>query len=102
MAKTTKTFLALGIGSVVPGLVINAGLVNVTNVEGLYVLLPLGVILLGMFFISRLLEKESVEYDRQHRQALAAADASAPAAAEPTQPSTSGPIRWRQRSGQTT
>jgi len=73
MTKTTKTFLALGIACVVPGVVLNAGLVDVTNVEGLYALLPAGVIFLAMFVILKLLEKETVAYDRERQAAQAVA-----------------------------
>lgn len=80
MSKITKAFLVLGIGSVVPGLVINARLLDVTNIEGLYVLLPLGVILLGMFFISRLLDKETAADDRGREAPQSAEEAAAAAA----------------------
>jgi hypothetical protein len=73
MTKITKTFLVLGIVSAVPGLVIDAGLVDVTNVEGLYFLLPFGVITLGMFFISRILDKVTATDDRRQQRGQATA-----------------------------
>ena len=77
MAKLTKTFLVLGAASAVPGLVIDAGLVSVTNVEGLYVLLPIGVTLLGMFFISRLIDKATAAGARGWQAAQSAAEKTA-------------------------
>jgi hypothetical protein len=71
MTKITKTFLVLGIASAVPGLVIDAGLVDVTNVEGLYFLLPFGVIMLGMFLISRILDIVTAADNRRQKNGQA-------------------------------
>jgi TRAP-type C4-dicarboxylate transport system permease small subunit len=75
MTTTTKTFLILGIAGLVPGVAINSGLVDGTNASALYIVLPIGAVFLGMFLLSKVLEKETAAYDREQQAALAAADA---------------------------
>lgn len=75
MGKTTKILLALSIGGLTLGLVFVTGLVNVETLPVLYVALPAGAILFGLFLISRMLEKETGLYDQEQRKAVTAADA---------------------------
>ena len=91
MTKTTKTLLILAAVNLVAGLAFATNLVNVHNATVFYVALPLGAIFLGLFLISRLLEKETALYDAEQRNVLVALKAPAeqqasasPAEARPT------------------
>ena len=69
--------MILGIAGLAPGVAINGGFVDATNASALYVVLPIGAVFLGMFLLSKVLEKETAAYDREQAAALAAADAAA-------------------------
>ncbi len=98
MGKTTKTLLGLTIASVIAGLVIASGLVNVGSAVSLYVLPGVGATFLGLFLIAKLLEKETARYDQEQQalktttksadptQAPALADARAGSTAHPEAP----------------
>jgi hypothetical protein len=73
MGKMTKTLLALSLTALGSGLLFSSGLINVVNFPALYVALPAGAILFGLFLISLMLEKESDKFDREHNQAAQAA-----------------------------
>ena len=79
MTKMTKTLLVLSLIGLVAGLVFVTGLVNVTNAIGLYVTLPFGAILFGLFLISRMLEKETSRFDEEQRTILARTTSAPPA-----------------------
>ncbi|HWI57035.1 MAG TPA: hypothetical protein VNZ22_07400 [Bacillota bacterium] len=68
MERKPKLLLVSAILCVGAGLVIASGLVNVQRFPAFYVVLPVGVILAGMFLVTRLFEKESkVAVDDQQR-----------------------------------
>jgi len=69
MKGTTKGLLWLSIASLLAGLALNVGLVNVRDLDALYVLFPVGAIFLGLFLIAWVLEKESAHYDEEQRAA---------------------------------
>ena len=58
MTKATKSLLTASIVFVLPGSLFTSGLVNVENLPALYVLLPTGVVFLGLALLSKVLEKE--------------------------------------------
>jgi hypothetical protein len=72
MTKTTKTLLILAAVNLVAGLAFAANLVNVHDAVWLYVTAPAGAICLGLFLISRMLEKETARYDTEQRNILIA------------------------------
>ncbi len=63
----TKTLLILSITLLGVGLVLVSGLVNVRNVVAVYIALPTGAVLLGLFLVFKLLEKEMASYDEEQR-----------------------------------
>jgi hypothetical protein len=66
MKRTTKALLTGCIVSLVSGLVVSANIIKVPNAAaGVYVLLPTGAILFGLFLISKALEKETTRYDEE-------------------------------------
>src|SRR5262245_11980439 len=68
MKRTTKGLLIACIVSLVGGLVLSLGLIQVPNAAaGLYVLLPAGAVLFGLFLISKALEKETTRYEEEQR-----------------------------------
>jgi TRAP-type C4-dicarboxylate transport system permease small subunit len=73
MTKITKSLLALAVLGLSAGGLFNSGIIDVQNASAFYVALPAGAIFLGLFFISKMLEKESAAYDQEQRAALAAA-----------------------------
>jgi hypothetical protein len=66
MTTTTK-LLCISLASLVVGLAFVTGIVNVQNTAAFYVALPLGAVFLGLFLISKLLEKEASLYDAEQR-----------------------------------
>ena len=86
MTKMTKTLLVLSLIGLVAGLVFVTGLVNVTNAIGLYVTLPAGAILFGLFLISRMLEKETSRFDEEQRTILARTTPAPPAKSSVSRP----------------
>jgi hypothetical protein len=66
MTKATKSLLTASIVFVLPGSLFTSGLVNVENLPALYVLLPTGVVFLGLALLSKVLEKEMAHYDQEH------------------------------------
>jgi hypothetical protein len=72
MTKPTKTLLILATVNLVAGLAFAANLVNVHDAVWLYVTVPAGAICLGLFLISRMLEKETALYDAEQRNVLVA------------------------------
>jgi hypothetical protein len=68
MKRTTKGLLIACVVSLVAGLVFSVNLIRVPNAAaGVYVLLPAGAILFGLFLISKALEKETTRYDEEQR-----------------------------------
>ena len=68
MKRTTKALLIACIVSLVGGLLVSANLIPIPNaIAGVYVLLPAGAVLFGMFLISKALEKETARYDEEQR-----------------------------------
>lgn len=70
MTKTTKTLLGLAITGLALGLAINIGLFGALDSGVQYVVFPTGAIFLGLFLISKLLERESAQYDHDHDERL--------------------------------
>jgi hypothetical protein len=73
MSKMTKFFLVLSLSCLTAGLVFVTGMVNVGEVVALYVTLPAGAILFGLFLISLSLQTQSALFDEDQRMALTAA-----------------------------
>ena len=68
MKRTTKALLIACIVSLVAGLLVSADLIKIPNaVAGVYVLLPAGAVLFGLFLISKALEKEMTRYDEEQK-----------------------------------
>ena len=67
MARVTEILLGLAILTLLPGLLINFGFINVDGAPGLDVLFPVGVTFLGLFLIGRLIEPEVATFDAEHR-----------------------------------
>ncbi len=81
MTKVTKILLVLAIVCLAGGVVVNSGLVDVDQFPMVYVLLPVGAVFLGMFLISRVLQSESAQYEKEHQGAQTAGDRLEPLAA---------------------
>jgi hypothetical protein len=73
MTKITKTLLIVSVAKLAMGLVLVTGLVNVQAIPGLYVVLPLGAVLFGLFLLSKMLEKETAAFNQEKQALLAAA-----------------------------
>src|SRR5947208_11879367 len=71
MTKPTKTLFLLGITCLFLGVILITGIIPVHDAAWLFVVLPTGAILFGLFLISLILEKETSLYDRQESQKLA-------------------------------
>ena len=68
MKRTTKALLIACIVSLVGGLLVSTNLIKIPNaVAGVYVLLPAGAVLFGLFLISKALEKEMTRYNEEQR-----------------------------------
>lgn len=76
MTTLTKTLLALAVLAFV------AGVVEGARPGGWALGIPLGTVFLGLFFIVRILQKESAEFDEEERQRVAQAERQAGAASE--------------------
>ena len=74
MAKATKILLALSLAGLGIGLILVTGLVSAQNAVGFYVMLPAGAICFGLFLISKMLEKETAQFDQEERERLASAE----------------------------
>ncbi len=67
MTRTAKVLLVLAIVCLIAGGIINVGWVNPGNFEGLYALLPLGAVFLGLFLIVLVLGRERMVHEEdQH------------------------------------
>src|ERR1041385_1123298 len=73
MSKTTKTLLVLSAIGLVSGMIFVTGMVKVGDSVAWYITLPMGAIFLGLFLISKLLEKEVALHDQEQALALASA-----------------------------
>jgi hypothetical protein len=73
METKGKVVLVAAMVFLVAGLLIATGVVDVRNVPALYAVLPMGVILLGMFLVLRMFEKESRIAVEDQKRALAKA-----------------------------
>jgi hypothetical protein len=62
----TKALLISGIIALVLGMALNSGLINVGDADMLYTVLPTGAVLLGLYLILRVLEKEAAQFDAEH------------------------------------
>src|SRR5262245_46642799 len=78
MTKITKVLGVLSAIGLVSGMIFVTGLIDVSQLALLYVTLPAGAILLGLFMISNMLEKETALYDEEQRKIIAAVDSQAP------------------------
>ena len=68
MKRTTKALLIACVVSLVAGLLVSADFIKMPNaVTGVYVLLPAGAVLFGLFLISKALEKEMTRYDEEQK-----------------------------------
>ena len=68
MKRTTKALLSGCVVNLVAGLLVSADIIKIPNaVVGVYVLLPVGAILFGLFLISKAFEKEMTRYDEEQR-----------------------------------
>ena len=81
MSKTTKVLLALALSCLTAGLGFVTGIVNVGEAVSLYVTLPAGAILFGLFLISLSLQAQSALFDEGQRMASAALAKTHPTAA---------------------
>jgi TRAP-type C4-dicarboxylate transport system permease small subunit len=70
MARRTKLLIAISLVLLVIGGVLNSDLVHWVDAAWIYVVFPLGAVFLGLALISRLLEKETPVFDRDHQAAL--------------------------------
>jgi hypothetical protein len=70
MTKPTKTLFILGASGLILGVILVAGIIPVHDAPSLFVVLPTGAILFGIFLISLILEKETALYDRQQSENL--------------------------------
>ena len=70
MSKTTKTLLVLSLVGLVTGFAFVTDVVNVGDAVALYVALPVGAILFGLFLIFKMLEKEAAVHDAELRLLL--------------------------------
>jgi hypothetical protein len=84
MGKTTKILLGLSIAGLALGLTFVTGLINVEHLVALYVALPVGAIFFGLFLISLMLERESAQFDREHRDIGSVEAAAEKSCCEPT------------------
>ncbi len=67
MTKTAKVLLGLAIVCLAVGGVINLGWIDPGKLEGLYALLPLGAVFLGLFLIVLVLSRERTTHEEdQH------------------------------------
>jgi|ERR1043166_465801 ABC-type microcin C transport system permease subunit YejB len=71
MSKTTKTLLVLAVIGLVSGFVFVTGMVKVGDSVAWYITLPMGAIFLGLFLISKLLEKEVALHDMEQATVIA-------------------------------
>ena len=62
MTKTAKILLGLAIGCLLVGGIINLGWINAGKWDGLYALLPMGAVFLGLFLIVLVLGKERLAH----------------------------------------
>jgi hypothetical protein len=70
MSKLTKTLLGISIVLLTAGLLFVTGFINAESIVALYVALPAGAIVFGLFLISKCLEKEVVGFDEEYSAAL--------------------------------
>lgn len=63
MAKVSMTYLILGAGCLIVGILVSADVIDGSLSPLLYGALPVGVVLLGLFGISYMLERESARSD---------------------------------------
>jgi hypothetical protein len=73
MTKTTKVLLLLALAGLVSGLLFVSGSLNSGGLVALHVLLPMGAIFFGLFLLSKMLEKETAQYDEEQRANMEAA-----------------------------
>src|ERR1051326_242307 len=69
MSKTPRILLVLSLSFLAVGLVFVTGLINVGDAAALYVTLPAGAILFGLFLISLSLQAETAFFDAEQRAA---------------------------------
>lgn len=67
MTKTTRYLMIVSIGCLTAGMAFVTGVIDVRSAVALYVALPAGTIIFGLFMIFRMLEKESALYDEEQR-----------------------------------
>ena len=76
MTKITRRLLVISIVCLAAGLAFVTGIIDVRNAVALYVALPAGAILFGLFLIFKMLEKETLLYDEEQRAHQASAKSS--------------------------
>ncbi|HTV75704.1 MAG TPA: hypothetical protein VMD57_01810 [Candidatus Baltobacteraceae bacterium] len=67
MSRLTKIMLELTVINSVASALFLTGIINVSAAPGLYVVFPLAAVSYGMFLICRMLQKDVVEFDAEHR-----------------------------------
>lgn len=74
MRTRSKVTLAAAVVLLAAGLFISTHFVREPKLAALYVVLPLGAVLFGLFLTFRLLDQESARYDQEIAKAQDAAD----------------------------
>jgi hypothetical protein len=75
MKRSTKGLLIAAVVCFLGGMIAISGLINVPSAAtGVYVLLPTGAILFGLFLIAKGLEKETTRYDAEQQENQARAE----------------------------
>jgi len=72
MSKLTKVLLTVATLNLVAGILFVTGIIPVGHVVSWYLTFPVGVIFLGLFMISYMLQKEVARFDEEQRSQLAA------------------------------
>ena len=67
MMTLTKFYLALAVVCLAVGLLFLTGVISVGRTPALYVIFPTGAVFLGLFLTCRVLEKDTVAFERDQR-----------------------------------
>lgn len=65
MSKLAKTYLVLGVVCSVVGILLDADVIDASDLPAVYVALPLGVVFLGLFLIYYMLGKEAARFEAE-------------------------------------
>ena len=66
--RITRTLLVCTVLTFVPGLLAFLGVIQIEAIPSVHVLFPIGVILFGLFLISRTFGKETAAFDAEHHE----------------------------------